>query len=599
MKNKRKSFFYIAVGAIALILILVVAILLPRLKYSSKIPEPDRSTSLSEVVLQQISETTKLARKKPSAENLGTLGMVYHSCASYEKAASCYKLAMERDPEQWKWAYYLGYLSLEMGQSEQVIENFNRVITINPRIYHAWYYCAEAYMKVRSYEKAEQYLKNISGVPRAKPGGETSRIDHFPLGIYAKYQLARVYFDSSRPEEAETTLQEILKEDKLFGPAYRLLGNIARAAGDEETGNLYSLRANELMVVASPVDALVDQLVLLSRSELYVLKKIDEASSTHYSDWALSIIDNALIHMPENRFLIAKAIKTWLLFNLDDKALPYADIYLAFAENTYGELFATGDLFYQKKHYAQALNYFTKLEEMEPGVMETRQKIAISLWHLGEENKALSVLDQILAAYPHNMEVLANITDLMIFELDEKKISADYLKILSHFIPQNPLVLKMKAREAEKNGKISEAIQLYEASFSINPEDIVCINNFGSLLKDQKMWNKAIWLYSEALKYHENYPTLLENLGTLLITCPDPSLRDVPGGIVFAERAFIHSASSPATKIDAGKSLVEAYISLGEDGRARSILQALISISKRYAPEQTPALEKMNELLAQ
>ncbi len=425
MKLKRKSVFYLAGGALGLILILVLLRFALQGQYTNKIPEPPQSSTLSDAVRKQIAESSKDAKRKPSAENLGELGMVYHSSANYQEAAACYRLAIDRDPEQWLWSYYLGFLSMEMGQSEKVIDNFTRVIEINPEIYHAWYYCGEAHMNLRSYEQAEKYFTRISGVPRAKPGGETTRIDHFPLGIYAKYQLSILYFDSKRLDLAEKTANEILNADKLFGPAYRLLGNIYRARGDDAIGNQYSLRANDIMVVASPVDALIDRLVLLSRSELYVLKKIDEASLNSYSDWAMTIIDNALIYLPDNRYLIAKAIKTWLWFDFDDKAIALSEQYLSFAENTYAELFEAGNLFFQKEQYSQAIKYFTRLEEMKPGVTETREKLAISLWRVDERQMSLDILDQILESFPHNMEVLADVTDLMIFDMMGKVIYND------------------------------------------------------------------------------------------------------------------------------------------------------------------------------
>jgi len=64
-------------------------------QYRNEIPKIPDSTNLSKAVEAQISEAYKIARRKPSSENLGELGMVYHSSANYNQAAQCYQLAIK------------------------------------------------------------------------------------------------------------------------------------------------------------------------------------------------------------------------------------------------------------------------------------------------------------------------------------------------------------------------------------------------------------------------------------------------------------------------------------------------------------------------
>ena len=108
-------------------------------KVSSQIPVLSGSQTLSESVLDQISESLDDAYQKPSADNLGRLGMVYQSSANYKEAAQCYELAINKSKSKWIWNYYQGYLSLEMGESDVVIENFNAVIKKNPYMALAGY----------------------------------------------------------------------------------------------------------------------------------------------------------------------------------------------------------------------------------------------------------------------------------------------------------------------------------------------------------------------------------------------------------------------------------------------------------------------------
>jgi tetratricopeptide (TPR) repeat protein len=121
---------------------------------------------------------------------------------------------------------------------------------------------------------------------------------------------------------------------------------------------------------------------------------------------------------------------------------------------------------------------------------------------------------------------------------------------------------------------------MYEASFKGDQEDLTTIRYLGNLLIRQLMWDRAMGLYREALEYHPNDPFLLERLGTLLVTCPDPTLRNIKEGKDYSERAFIHTTSRSITLISAGRSLALAYAELGDKQNARSIINMTINIAR-------------------
>lgn len=583
----KKKLIYI-LGAIAgLVLILFFLKFIFQAKYTSRLPVIPESHALTREVSLQIAEASKNVKRHPSAAHLGGLGMVYHSSANYEEAAVCYKLAIERDAEQWIWSYYLGFLMMEMGDSEAVIENFNHVIESFPQNYHAWYYGGEGYLKLRSYDLAEKYFKEISEVPRAASGKETTRVDHFPLGLQAKYQLARIYFDSGRLEQADLTLREILKTNPRFGPAYRLMGNIYRSGGDEITGAEYYARANDLMSHTSPVDTLIDQLALLSRSELYLQKKIDEAINGIYSQWALRLINHALLYIPDSKHLLSKAIKTCLWLDLDQEAMSYTDRHLKLIHKDFNELIKTGLSFYKKEIYVVSTGYFLGALNLSPGDKEIQKRIAIGYWNTGEQQKSLDLLDEILRNNPDNLEVLAEVTEALIFNLNQEEMAASYLRILKQEIPSNPLVQKMMAHEAERMGQTDRAISLYSASFNGNPEDLETIKRLGSILTAKKMWTESIGLFREALVYHANEPYILERLGSLLLVCPDPSLKNIPEGRFLLERAFVHTSGKVQTRISAGRNLALACALLGDKQNANRFISMTISMAKRENAPQS------------
>ena len=117
-------------------------------RYRHRIPDTSALSNLKQPVRQQILEAYEIAYRNPSAENLGQLGTIYHSSANYAEAELCYRLAAEKKKTDWKWNYYLGYLNMEMGNSESAIKYFTFVVEKNPENFHAWYYLGEEYKNI-------------------------------------------------------------------------------------------------------------------------------------------------------------------------------------------------------------------------------------------------------------------------------------------------------------------------------------------------------------------------------------------------------------------------------------------------------------------
>jgi tetratricopeptide (TPR) repeat protein len=169
----------------------------------------------------------------------------------------------------------------------------------------------------------------------------------------------------------------------------------------------------------------------------------------------------------------------------------------------------------------------------------------------------------------------------LFFDYKETDRAISYLSILKQLSPSNPKFYKLSAGIAEKNGRFHEAITMYEASFKGDPEDMATIQYLGNLLMKEELWDKAIRHYRKALEYHPNEPDFLEWLGTILIACPDSSLRNIEEGKVYAERAFLHISSRPNIVVSAGRSLAYAYAKLGDKQNAIITIKQTINIARQ------------------
>jgi tetratricopeptide (TPR) repeat protein len=131
--------------------------------------------------------------KKPGANQLPKIWECLEwfttQAQNYTEAAKCYELAIEKNNTDWIWNYYNGYLNLEMGNPNAVIDNFKRVTELNADANLAWYYLGGGYKNLNNNELAEDSYNKITSVKtRTTSANTTTRQGHFPLGVYAGFE---------------------------------------------------------------------------------------------------------------------------------------------------------------------------------------------------------------------------------------------------------------------------------------------------------------------------------------------------------------------------------------------------------------------------
>jgi tetratricopeptide (TPR) repeat protein len=575
---KKKKIVLVISGVIVLIMLLKIILDTP---YRKSIPALPDLTTLATSLQAQIKTASARAHRNPTAGNLGNLGMVYHSSANYEKAAECYKLAIKKNSARWIWSYYLGYLDKEMGDSQHAIENFEMVLKENPKAYHAWYYIGEGYQDLGKNDKAGEAYKMIASLTDSRRSSNgTYRNDYFPLSTYANYQMARLYLNSDRIEPAEKALDEIILKEKTFGSAYRLRGSIYRIKGDSASSQTAIIRANELPDQTYPIDTLMDLLALHSRSELYILKQIDEAEKTRYADWAMQLANQGLTYLPDNKYLISKTIKLLLRTGSGGQVLSSLKQNFDNFHDEYDEMKQVADLLYEKGYYAESNIYYTRALELKPGNTEIQANLVIGLMNSDKKEQAMVLMDGYVNKDTKNPEVVVNAVYIMLLNKNIEKAKF-YLGKLKEIQPQGAKTYLLSGLIAQQEGNIPESRKMFENAFKADPGDLLCIQTFGDVLMRQKLWSRAILHFKNALKYFPNEPYILERIGSLLIVCSDVTLRNYDEGKYYLERVLIHKNSPVETLISSGRSLAQAYADQGDKQKAyvymRSVMELAIS----------------------
>lgn len=591
--NKIKKWVLITSGTVAALVVVFFGVRYFNGKsYVSQLPPMPDLSSMAEPIRQQLLFAEKKVADHPTTENTGNLGMAYHSCAQYEQARKCYELAIQKDQSQWVWSYYLGYLDQEMGDSKGAIGNFKAVLKHNPTVTAAWYYLGEAYQNMGQSKEAEDafnQIKDISG-PNTKERAVRVNFSMFPVA--AKFELSRIYLNTNRLDEAEKLLKGIVEINHTIGPVYRLLGNVYAAKGDTVLSKKYITRASDLAEVTTLNDTLIDKLALMSRSELYLPKQIDDAMKSANPEWAQQLFDHALQYLSNDKYMISKAIKFFLRMNSGKKALPYLDKNRENFSDNFNEMTTVGNLLYGNGFYPEAIPYFAQSLKLKPESTEQVENYALSYWKLNQNDSALNVMNRLYALHKNNPEVLASEVDFML-QSGDKNQARSFLTKLRQAAPTHAKTYKYSGIISEIDGNQKLAEQNYESSFRSDPTDLEVIQKLGDLLVSQREWGKSISLFRRALKVHPNDSHVLERLATLLISCPDPTLHNIPEGLDYAERTFYHISSTLNTLMAAGKDLTIGYAMLGDYDKAGYFIRITIQIAKSQKVSQS----YMNALL--
>lgn len=579
MNKRKKLAIYISAAVVAMVIIFLVTKNITNNSYRNQIPALPDLSSLSEPVKEQLSLAHQKAYDSPTSDNIGELGMAYHSSAFYDQAKQCYKLATHKDQSKWIWNYYLGYLNQEMGDSKAAIEDFNAVIKENPDAKMVWYYLGKAYRNSGSEDMAEAAFNKIVSLPKANITEKSIRLNYSSLSTSARFELARMYINTNRINEAEKLLKEVVKGNETNGPFFRLLSNLYSVKGDSVLSRKYLTRAQDLAVGTTVNDTLIDRITLISRSELYLPKQIDEANKSNNPEWASILFDRALLYLPDNKHVITKAIQFFLQMNKGEKAIPFLNENLSYFKDDFNEMSEIASLLYIKRYYSHAIPYYVQAKRLRPESFDLVKDFAVCYWKDNKKDSALNLMNELKEKYGNNPTILATEVDFML-KIGDKENAKVSLAKLRQASPANPKVAKFSGIIAEMEGNRNAAIPMYESALRSDPTDLEMSKKLGAFYIEQRKWSEAISLIRKSLEYHPNESILLEMLGTVLISCPDPVLQNIPEGLELSERAYFHISSTPNTLLAVSKNLALGNVMTGNFQDAKSYVQIAINIAK-------------------
>lgn len=551
-------------------------------KIKDSLPEIPDFSGTEPYVKNYILKFNKKVFNNVNASNIGELGMVYHANNYFNEATKCYTLAASLDEKVWRWNYYLGVLNRELGNSEAAIGNFTNVLKKNAKATMAAYYLGEAYQQLDSLNKAKVLLQQLVTLkPDNNVGLKSIRKTNFSIRDYAALQLSKLYFNNQEITKAKTQLTNLISKNISFGPAYRQLSTIYAQEGNEKLKKYYSNRANDLNIYASPVDTLVDKLSFYSKTETYLLKQIDDAIRSSNSHWALQLINHGLKSIPNNKYILSKAIKQNIDMNNTKQALVYVNNHLKFFENNYKELIEVGVGLANKGYKSEAEKYFKVAENIKSTNVKAKATLAGMYFEkLNNKNKALEMMNTLCKNNPKNTDVLSAAIFLYLGVQDFDKAQAVFNK-LNQINSLHTNINIFKGIFSKNNHNESKTVYYFKKALIENPSEINIISYLQKHYQKTENWKELQKLYELVLENNPNNSNFQEAYGALLLDCPDNTIQNLKKAQEYLERAFINVVYTMPTKIAAGKSLAIANFKLGNSEKAFYFIQTTISLAKK------------------
>jgi putative PEP-CTERM system TPR-repeat lipoprotein len=496
------------------------------------------------------------------------------------------KKALEKDPNYIDARYALARAYISATKYEQAERELQKVTRQNPSFADLRLDLAKVYTATNkpdmAISSATEYLKSHPNTPEAYEvlgvaQAIGNRLDAAesnlqlalksdPDRISAKIELAKVYAVSKRVAESKTLLNEIIRKDPNNTKGYNLLASIESSQGN----NQEALRIYEKLMVLDPGD-----LNAAYRAGILVLGKGDVPKAS-------GIADDLIKRFPERSE--GHALKGLIEYygKNYDKAIVALQSSLKFRQVP-GTFYYLGLSHYNRKELDLAISQFRKVLELQPGNVQSRLMIALTLLqqkHLDDaateagkavqqdENsaKAHSVLGSVLMAMGKFEEAMAEFNKAT--ELNPRMVDT-YLK---------------KGLLESSRGNAAAAETDLDIAVKVAPDVISTRMLLASYLMQQKKYAKALIVFKEGLRGDKEDAVIYNNMAFAAVGLKKESdfltyLNKAKSANPAFAPAYLNIASYHTSKGNRDKAEAEYQALLKQDPQNTSAYLGLASVA--------------------
>ena len=474
---------------------LFLSVLVP-LKLPEDFPKPPDLQSQNTALRKLLNGADAQARSHPnSAEDIGRLGMVYHSNQFYEQAESAYGIALGLAPADYRWPYCLALVKEESGREKEVLDLLQKTVQLKRDYLPALQKLADIYYKQDKLDEAARYYALSVSVA----GGSSSLQAIFGLG-----RIAARRKDWSKVVEYVAPLSReyphIRPPHQLLLDAYEALGQADKAA--EERRNLLE---PTLIVVPLVKDPLGEKLLSLSCSSTRLLKEAGLLSRFRKPDEAIQVARRAAEVAREDadaHHFLARTLLEAHGANPEavDEALGHLSDGLRLRPDDLLPLWYFATVFFKQNKTDAAVEQLRTMLAGNANSAESHYYLGLVADRQGRTQEAVAQYQEALKRDPQNAEAYHKLGLILVRggKLDE---AAAYFQKAVRLKPMFILARCNLGVALERQGKIGQAIAQFDEALRIKPNDATTHMYLAIALMRTGKIEEAIQHFRETIRF--------------------------------------------------------------------------------------------------
>lgn len=415
-----------------------------------------------------IREADADARRAPSAEAAGALGIAYHAAQRPAPALDVFAVAESMAPADWRWPYHRALVLDERHESgtEAALE---RTVALAPTHGLAWYRLAEWRFKQGRLDAAAAAYTRAIEAPQAPPflpPGVTAR-SGAPLSAWARTGLARIAVERGDRDGARRLVDAVLEGQPAFGPA--------RALQRQMAGGATAAPASVAPFVP-PSDPTLDAIVAVARHSDVLLKHAGLAARAGDTAWREFLVRRALSINPDDLNVLMEASATAMAAGRDAEALDLLRRHETLAPGDHHGLVQQGRVLTDLGRFDEAEAVLRRALVVRDAAAE--YNLAVVLDARDRWDEARQHYERALAIDPFHVRAMNNLG----VGLDRRGRSAVALQWF-----ERAIAIDGDAAEFHVNhgsalihaGRFAEAARALTDAVALNPRDANAYNNLG------------------------------------------------------------------------------------------------------------------------
>jgi tetratricopeptide (TPR) repeat protein len=449
-----------------------------------------------------LSEAHAAASEDPDRGSaVGELAMRYHANLFYDRATTCYLRAIELEPINPRWAYYLGALQQSIGDNARVAQLMASVEQNGGTYLPARMRLADAHFKRAKPLQAKQLYDQCRTDPNVAP--------------YADLALARIAMSDEDWPSAAGHLDSALQVIPDFGEALDSAATVQDRLGNAEQAKAFRTRAIDARRGLTPPDPWMDQLWERCLDVDYLLILADTAVSAQEGMKASRLYQLAVRAAPGSAQPKLGFARALIKRKQNREALPLLREARALEPDNPEVLWNLASVLTRLGQVDEAQVHGRRAAAIAPGDAEVQ--LTLGVMKLGRDNKegALAAFHEAIRIDPDLVRARLNIGHVMMMLQRHDEAIPHYQRAIA-IAPTEDEAWLGTATVLVKTGKPEAALPYYRETIRLNPDEAANHFELGAALMELGRRDEAIAAYREALRLNPGYNLAIANLGAEL-----------------------------------------------------------------------------------